>query len=86
MKDKFDEVAEQLGIKRNSAILSYCPGALLEQVEKNDELGLALNLLTEIIRRTHPEIVDDLMAGLQKVDGPLSSASDIAQSALATPH
>lgn len=65
-RDAFDDVAEQLGITRNSAVLQYCPA-------RSADLEVALEAVIHALWQTAPDVLE-VIAGRIQATAQVSSS------------
>lgn len=77
MSDYFDDIAQRLGVTRDSAVRSYCPDAYRE-------MEYALHLVCEMVRRASPELTEAMTERLTELlaNAEISTAATLAIHAL----
>lgn len=88
MPDRFDELASELGITRQTAIRSYCPDALADAINERDTLKLALHLVCKLAREISVnsiETIENRLTMAAEVNQDLTLAVDTALAALRDP-
>lgn len=82
--DRFDDLARELGITRESAVRAYAEPAVRDLEEEKASLELALHMLAELLRQAAPDAIPQIRARAESASGneAISAASLLVVAAL----